>query len=452
MAAPSVVPTGAIRDPRRGSSQVFKLVNRLGVDAVMNELKTDAEREHFVTDWEMWQRADQKDPALDGYRFTTWLMLSGRGWGKTRVGAETTRGRVKRRTVGRIALIGATASDVRDTMVEGVAGILAMSPRAERPKYEPSKRRLTWPNGAVGACFSADEPDRLRGPQHDFVWADEPAAWKYPTETWDMMMFGLRVGTNPQVIATTTPRPIKLVKSLVSDSQTFLTVRPTYDNIENLADAFKRTVIGKYAGTRLGRQELDAEILTDTPGALWTLKIIDDTRLAIAPDGRMPVPDLARVIVGVDPATTSNDNSNETGIVVWGVGVDGRGYVLGDYSCKLSPNGWATRAVEVYREHRADVMVGEVNNGGDLVEAVVKSVDPNVNFKSVTASRGKIRRAEPIAALYEQAKVSHCGTFPELEDQMTTYVPETYDGSPDRMDALVWAATLGTEGSGGYFG
>ncbi|MGE5589210.1 MAG: DNA-packaging protein [Bacillota bacterium] len=391
---------------------------------------SDQEVLALLYDWPFWARPNQLPPPGD---WRVWLVLAGRGFGKTRTGAEWLRDQVQNRGRGRLALVAPTAADARDVMVEGESGILAISPPWFRPVYEPSKRRLTWPNGAIATTYSADEPDRLRGPQHDGAWADELAAWKYP-DAWDMLMFGLRLGTDPRVVATTTPKPVRLIRELLASETTAVSRGSTYENAANLAPAFLQQIVTKYKGTRLGRQELDGEVLDDVPGALWTRKALDDLR-------RPAAPELVRVVVAIDPAVTSGEDSDETGIVVAGRGVDGHGYVLRDLSCRMSPDGWARRAVVAFQDHRADRIVAEVNNGGDLVEQVVRTVDRSVPYKAVHASRGKRVRAEPIAALYEQGKVHHVGGLPDLEDQMCSFLPEGGDKSPDRVDALVWALT-----------
>lgn len=388
---------------------------------------TDDDADDLLYDWRFWAREAQLPP--DG-SWRTWLILAGRGFGKTRTGAEWVRAEVEANRRGRLALIGATAADVRDVMVEGESGILATARPSFRPTYEPSKRRLSWPNGAVATTYSADEPDRLRGPQHDGGWADELAAWRYP-EAWDMFLFGLRLGRDPRSVGTTTPRPTKLIRELVASPMTHTTRGATYENLDNLAPAFAEQIIRKYEGTRLGRQELYAEILTDVPGALWTWAMLEDRR---------PAPDLARVVVAIDPAVTSGEDSDETGIAVAGLGVDGRGYLLADRSCRLSPDGWARRAVAAFDEFGADLIVAEANNGGDLVEQTIRTVRRTIPYKKVHASRGKQTRAQPVAALYEQGKVSHVEAFPELEEQLTSWTPES-GTSPDRLDALVWGFT-----------
>lgn len=361
-----------------------------------------------------------------------WLILAGRGFGKTRTGAEWVHENIDR--YGRWHFVAPTAADARDTMVEGESGILATAPAGARPHYEPSKRKLTWPNGATASLFSADEPERLRGPQCEAFWADELAAWRYMQEAWDQLMFGFRLGSDPRGVATTTPKPLKLIRELLERDGVEVTRGTTYENLENLAPAFASQIIQKYEGTRLGRQELNAEILEDVEGALWNRAMLDAHRVDSAPA-------LSRVVVAVDPAVTSKEDSDETGIVVAGLGEDGHGYILDDLSARLSPDGWARRAVEAYRSQEADRIVGEVNNGGDLVEVNIRTVDRNASYKAVRASRGKRSRAEPVAALYEQGRVHHVGSFPELEDQLCGWVPNSGMQSPDRMDALVWALT-----------
>jgi phage terminase large subunit-like protein len=336
-----------------------------------------------------------------------------------------------------LALVGATAADVRDIMVEGESGILAISPNHFRPEYQPGLRRLTWPNGAIATCYSADEPDRLRGPQHDAAWCDEIASWRYP-DAWDMLMLGLRIGKNPRVVATTTPRPVKLIRDLLAREGTDVVVTRgrTIENVANLAPAFLSEIMRRYEGTRLGRQELDAEVLEDVPGALWQRDWFDRDRVTAAPE-------LKRVVVAIDPAMSNSEGSDETGIIVAGVGAEGHGYIIDDISGRYAPHEWATRAVEAYRRHQADRIVAEVNAGGDMVQATLRTVDPHVSFTAVHASRGKIIRAEPVAALYEQRKVHHVGSLSVLEDQLCGFTSD-FDRSragysPDRLDALVWA-------------
>ena len=370
-----------------------------------------------------------------------WLLLAGRGFGKTRTGAELIRARAMARTARRLALVAPTAGDTRDVMVEGESGILAISPPWERPRYEPSKRRLTWPNGAIATLYSADEPERLRGPQHDAAWCDELASWRYP-EAWDMLMFGLRLGTDPRVVVTTTPRPTKLIRELIVDPTVVVTRGSTHENRANLAPGFLGEIVRKYEGTRLGRQELEAELLEDVPGALWNRGVIEAARARSAPV-------LIRVVVAIDPAVSSTDEADETGIIVAGKDEEGQGWVLADASGRYQPAEWAKTAISAYRAHRADRIVAEVNNGGEMVEATLLMIEPNASFAAVRASRGKVTRAEPVAALYEQGRVYHLGAFPRLEDQMCAFTANAHGDfntrsagySPDRVDALVWALT-----------
>lgn len=404
---------------------------------------TDDECEQLLHDWRFFARPEQLEPEGD---WQIWLILAGRGFGKTRTGAEWAREQVKA-GASRLGLIAPTASDARDVMVEGESGLLSVCWAGDRtyageligrPTYEPSKRRLTWANGAIATLFSAEEPERLRGPQHDRLWCDELAAWKYLRETWDMAMFGLRLGDRPRTCITTTPKPLPLVKEIAKDARTVITRGSTFDNASNLAPTFLKAIRDKYEGTRLGRQELNAEILDDLPGALWTRDAIDGHRVRQAPD-------LQRIVVAVDPSGTKgeSDDGDEIGIVVAGKGVDGRAYVLADRSCKLSPDGWGRRAVAAYEEFKADRIVAERNFGGAMVEHVIRTIDRKAPYKEVTASRGKVARAEPVAALYEQGRVSHVGSFPEIEDQLCMIDASGYvgEGSPDRADALVWALT-----------
>jgi phage terminase large subunit-like protein len=316
-------------------------------------------------------------------------------------------------------------------MVEGESGLLAISPPWFRPHYEPSKRRLTWPNGAIATTYSADEPDRLRGPQHDLGWCDELATWRYP-DAWDQFLFGLRLGKNPQCVVTSTPKRVKLIRELFKDPTCVITGGSTYDNIQNLARPFIERIVKRYEGTTLGRQELHAHLLEDVEGAMWKREQIETFRIPKAPD-------LVRIVVAIDPAVTSSEDSDETGIVVAGIGADGHGYVLADESLRATPLGWASRAVTSYLANKADRIIGEANNGGDLIEQTIRTVNDRVSYTKVTASRGKQTRAEPVAALYEQGRVHHVGQFAYLEDEMCSWVPG--DASPNRMDALVWALT-----------
>ena len=390
---------------------------------------SDDDAEEILETWKFWARPEQLTPEGN---WRIWLILAGRGYGKTRCGAEWVHEQIENGKT-RIALVGETKADVRDVMVEGESVVLSTARKRNRPLYEPSKRRLTWPNGAIAVCYSGDEPDQLRGTQHDAAWLDELSKYRYAEETWSNLDLGLRLGDNPQVVITTTPRPINILKELVSDPLTHLTRGSTYDNLHNLADSFAKRIIARYEGTRLGRQELHAEILDDVVGALWQRSDIEENRIKNPPDY------FERIVVGVDPAITSGEEADETGIIVCGQ-IGDRGYIIDDISGKYSPQEWAIKAIQVYYKYSADRIVAEVNQGGDMVEHTIRTVDKNVSFKAVRAARGKILRAEPIAALYEQGRIHHCGDFAELEDQLCTYTHESRE-SPDRLDALVWGLT-----------
>lgn len=388
----------------------------------------DQTKAHLAYFWPFWARSDQKIPEGD---WTYWLILAGRGWGKTRTGAETVREWIK--TIDMVNLIGATVDDARDIMIEGESGILAICPDGERPDYRKSERKLVWPNGATSLIFTADEPDRLRGKQHKALWADEMAAWRYQ-ESWDQAKFGLRLGVRPRAVITTTPRPVRNVIDLMADASAHVTRGTTYDNRANLAPSFFAEIIKRYEGTRLGRQELNAELLMDVPGALWTREMIRHLH-------RSAVPQLNRIVVAIDPPATSHENSNECGIVAAG-SVGEQAFVLADRSGVMAPREWATKAVQLYRELEADCIVVEVNQGGEMIAEVIRSVDQYVPVKPVRASRGKYIRAEPVSSLYARGIVFHTESFEALEDQMCTFTPDfdrKQNGSPDRLDAMVWA-------------
>jgi phage terminase large subunit-like protein len=335
----------------------------------------------------------------------------------------------------RCAVVAPTSADARDTCVEGDSGLIGILPTEAVRAWNRSLGELILVNGSRFKTFSADEPERLRGPQHHRAWADELAAWRYP-EAWDQLMFGLRLGDRPQCVVTTTPKPTPLVKQLAGATTTRITRGSTFDNAANLAPSALQMLRDRYEGTRLGRQELEAEILGDLPGALWTLSMLDSYRLRTAPE-------LSRIVVAVDPAVTATEASDFHGIVVAGMAKDQRGMVLQDGSLQGSPMEWARRAVSLYRSWDADCIVVEVNQGGDMVAHTLRTIDPNVKIKEVRASRGKHVRAEPIAALYEQGRISHIDAMPELETQMTQMTLNGFEGagSPDRVDALVWAFT-----------
>lgn len=395
--------------------------------------------------FEYWALPHQREPMGD---WTTWVVLGGRGAGKTRAGAEWVRAQVEgagRSDTGqcrRVALVGETIEQVREVMVLGDSGILACTPPDRRPEWQSSRKVLVWPNGAEAWAMSASNPEALRGPQFDCAWVDELAKWKHARDTWDMLQFTLRLGENPRQIVTTTPRNVKVLREVLEAEDTVVTTAPTSANAVNLAASFLNKVHADYAGTRLGRQELQGELLTDVEGALWSHTLIDKTR-------RRRRVDMDRIVVAVDPPVTSGASSDACGIVVAGVQMQGppqdwRAYVLADESLdQASPDAWARAAAKAYSKWGADRVVAEVNQGGEMVETILRQHDPMIPFRPVHAARGKIARAEPVAALYEQGRVSHVGSFTVLEDQMCEMAQGGFrgTGSPDRVDALVWALT-----------
>ncbi|EKE43656.1 phage DNA Packaging Protein [Oceaniovalibus guishaninsula JLT2003] len=388
--------------------------------------------------FEFWAMPHQMPPEGD---WRSWVILGGRGAGKTRAGAEWVRSMVEGARpldpgrARRVALVGETLEQVREVMVMGESGILACSPPDRRPVWEASRRRLVWPNGAVATCHSGHDPESLRGPQFDAAWVDELAKWKRAEEAWDMLQFCLRLGDDPRQCVTTTPRNVEVLKRLLAAEGTVRTHAPTEANRANLAGSFLADVMQRYAQTRLGRQELEGELLEDVEGALWTRAMLDLCRIRSAPG-------LRRVVVAVDPPVTGGARADACGIVVAGVTAEGRGVVLEDASVAgASPAAWAEAAVAAYRRHGADRLVAEVNQGGDLVEQVVRQVDRTVSYRGVHASHGKVARAEPVAALYEQDRVWHLAGLQALEAQMCQMAVGGFRGagSPDRVDALVWA-------------
>lgn len=400
-------------------------------------------RERLLHNWEFWARPNQQLPKGD---WVYWLILAGRGFGKTRTGAEVVRQWV--RTSSYVNMIGATADDARDIMIEGESGILAICPDNERPIYKKSDRKLEWPNGATSLIFTADEPERLRGKQHEKLWLDELASWRY-AEAWDQAKFGLRLGLKPQAVITTTPKPKLVISDLLKDNKTVVTRGSSYENKENLARNFFDEIVARYEGTRLGRQELYAEVLSDAPGALWTRETIRHQSIGA-------IPQMRRVVVGLDPPASSEERSNEAGIVAVGLGIDDRGYVLEDGSGIMTPREWAQRSIAMLKRwggygsegrmkaQQVGSIIAEINQGGEMVKTVLLAQDNNAPIKTVRASKGKYLRAEPVSALYEQGRVDHCGLFEMLEDQMCSFtqdIDRKNEGSPDRLDALVWALT-----------
>jgi phage terminase large subunit-like protein len=408
---------------------------------------SDAELSALMYDWKFWARPEQILPTGNEKKI---VFLAGRGWGKTRTGAEAIR-QWHNEGFHDIGLIVCNVGDLQKTWVNGRSGLLAVCPPDERPRFVGGdKRYFVWPNGDVTNCYTAEKPDTLRGPQHEKLVCDELAKWRYDKETWTQAMLGLRIGSNPQAMVLTTPRPTPIIRELSSDPKNYVVRGTSFDNRANLSDDWFDTLIKSYEGTRIGRQELYGEILEDNPGALWTQSCIESARV----DAPYP---LTRIVVAIDPAVTSNEESDETGIVV--VGIDGQNpehmYVLQDDSGIYTPREWASRAIMLYRKWEADRIIGEVNQGGDMVESTLRNVDPNIPYTSVRATRGKELRAEPVSALYEQGRVHHVGrgddavALAKLEDQMVNWNPQTSKDSPDRVDALVWACTELASGSSG---
>ena len=383
-------------------------------------------------------RENQIPPEGD---WLTWLIMSGRGWGKTRTGAEWIAHHAITQDRTRWAVVAPTFADARDTCAEGESGLINILNRYKAlANWNRSIGEILLTNGSRIKLFSAEEPDRLRGPQHHGAWCDELAAWVRP-EAYDQLQFGLRLGERPQTVITTTPKPVPLLKNLLKRDNAVITRGSTYENRANLASTALAELEARYGNTRLGRQELQGELLEDMEGALWTRAWIEDKRLE-----PKDMPPLYRIVVAIDPAVTSNEDSDETGIVVAGATSEGHFYVLEDATLKATPDGWGRRAVQAFNDWSADKIIAETNNGGDMIIATIQQVDRLVPVKKVVASRGKQLRAEPISALYEQGRVHHVGMFSKLEDQMVTWTPESRQ-SPDRLDALVWALTELKDGS-----
>ncbi len=401
--------------------------------------------EFLEKDWPLWARDDQTPPlpvnGEDPWR--VWLILGGRGAGKTRTGAEWVRARVAGtaqndfKRARRIALIGETLIDARRVMVDGVSGLLAVHRRDERPEYQAGKNQLVWPNGAVAQLFSAEDANSLRGPQFDAAWCDELAKWRDPESVWDMLQFALRIGEAPQVVVTTTPRPLPILQTIMDDGATVTTRADTAKNAANLSSGFISEVRRRYQGTALWRQEFLGEIVEDHSGTLWRRDWIEEQRTDKAPD-------LMTIVVAVDPPVTATKASDSCGIIVAGLGEDRRAYVLADRTLQgRAPQIWARAVMAAFKAHQADRVVAEVNQGGDLIETVLKSVESSAPIRKVRATRGKWLRAEPIASLYAEGRVAHVGRFDALEDQMCAFRADgrVSGRSPDRVDALVWALT-----------
>ena len=393
---------------------------------------------NYIKYWKL-AREKQVTPLGD---WNVWLILAGRGFGKTWTGAYDIVNYAMTHPNTISAVLAPTFGDLRRVCFEGVSGINQLIPiecyhNSKASGYNRSTSEIKLWNGSKIVGFSASEPDRLRGSQYHRAWCDELAAWRYP-EAYDQLQFGLRLGKNPQVVITTTPRPTLIIKELMkrAEEDVYVTQGSTFENKENLAQSALKQFVDRYEGTRLGRQELYAEILDDFEGALWNYTMLEDCRVT-----KEHLPEMTKIIVSIDPAVTANANSDETGIIVSALGEDERYYILEDKTGKYSPDEWGRVAIELFYRYNANMIVAEVNNGGDLVERLLRSIERNIPYKSVHATRGKMVRAEPISALYEQGRVYHLGTFPKLEEQMCSFTGDNKGASPDRLDALVWGLT-----------
>lgn len=398
--------------------------------------------------WEFWARRSQLAP--EGEEWRTWLLMAGRGFGKTRAGAEWVRGLAEGDGRLRIALVAATMAEGRSVMIEGRSGLLEIAPADLRPEYEPSLRRLTWATGAQAFLYSAAEPEALRGPEHHFAWADEIAKWPHGIEAWDNLAMGLRLGDRPRIVATTTPRPVPLVRRLVGSAGVVIGGGATDQNVAHLPTAFLQAMRENYGNSRIGRQELGGELIEEIEGALWSRALIERCRARHMPGRR-------RVVIGVDPPAGASAGSDACGIVAVALGEDGAAYVIEDASVQgLSPEGWARIVAGAAERNGADRVIAEANNGGAMVQSVLRAAQAALPIRLVHAAHGKVARAEPVAALYEAGRAFHVGAFPALEDEMAgLQVGGDYAGpgrSPDRADALVWAMTelmLGRRGEPG---
>lgn len=423
---------------------------------------TPTQLEELRFDWKFWARPDQLEPPG---KWKVWIPLAGRGWGKTRCGAEWVRHRIKSGD-GRVACVAPTRGDVRRVMVEGESGLLNVCWKGDKtykgkeigfPTWSPTNNTMTWSNGAVAQFYSAEDPERLRGPQHHSAWCDEICAWNNLEETWDMLQFTMRLGKNPRILITTTPKPVKLLRNLlkpenIESGRVYKTTGSSYDNKDNI----DLEALQQYEGTRLGRQELYAEILDEAAGALWNRKMIDDAQfflpedcIKLSEDGSLDFDasrvefskTLQKIVVSVDPAVTANEESDLTGIMVAGVDINGTAYIIEDATDMYMPEQWATKVVDLYNKYEADIVVAEKNQGGEMVKHTLRTVDDTLPIKLVHASRGKFARAEPVSSLYERGKIKHLKYLEKLEEQMVTWEPLGSIGSPDRLDAMVWAIT-----------
>lgn len=403
----------------------------------------ETELETLAANWALFAHDHQSPPPLapNGSPWLTWLLIGGRGAGKTRAGAEWVRAQalglapLATAPMTNIALVGESEHDVREVMIEGVSGLLSVHRRCERPQWISSRKRLEWHNGAVAYAFSAEDPESLRGPQFSCAWSDELAKWRYADAAFDMLQFGLRLGSQPRQLITTTPRPTALIKRLMLDPANVVTRAPTKANAYHLAPNFLQSVMARYRDTRLGRQELDGELIEERSDALWSRALLETCRVDAAPP-------LARLVVAVDPPASSSKRADRCGIVAAGITQEGVVHVIADETiAEATPSAWASRAIALWRRVEADALVAEVNQGGEMVKAVIAEVDSSVPVLPVRATRGKYLRAEPVATLYEQGRVKHAGHFPQLEDEMCDFGANGLSSgrSPDRLDALVWA-------------
>tara|TARA_B000000565_G_scaffold254711_1_gene233607 strand:+ start:2753 stop:4132 length:1380 start_codon:yes stop_codon:yes gene_type:complete len=413
--------------------KIAEILKKGGAQSALQQVLNQMPHDPELYNWQQLARRNQKLPK--GLRWKIWLIMAGRGYGKTRTGAETIRQWVMSGQYRRIALIGNTEKDVRQVMIEGPSGLLACHPpNGMKPRYYASLGVVIWPNGAVASVYTAEAYEKLRGPQFDGAWIDELAKFRFAQETWDQLRMALRLGQQPRVVITTTPRPLPLIRNIMEDKLTKITRGSTFENKANLSQAFLKQIKQCYGETRIGAQEIYGQLLDDRPGALWRRDLIQYGYPGI----NTP---FLRVVIAVDPATTFGPDSDETGIIVAGVTEEKRAYVLADLSGRYSPNEWAEKITQAYETYQADRVVAETNQGGAMIEQILRSHEANVSFRGVCARRGKKARAEPVVALYEQGRVYHQKVFEKLEDQLCGYVPGESIKSPDRLDALVWALT-----------
>ena len=428
------------------TAQMLRELGDGEVESYLSQL-SPKELDELMHTFEFWARPAQLEP--EGNHWDYWIFNAGRGAGKTFAGANWVRHRVKSGD-GHIACVAPTKGDVRRIMVEGESGLLRQCWKGDTtykgkpigyPVWQPTNNTMVWENGARATFYSAEDPDRLRGPNHHSAWCDEVSSWRNQQDVWDMLAFTMRSGRHPRILVTTTPKPTKLMRTLLKHPKAHITGGSTFDNAANLAPTFLEAVTTAYEGTRLGRQELYAEMLEEAEGALWTTELLDGCLREDITDKVEFAKTLQRVVISVDPAITSNEESDMTGIIVAGVDVNGKGYVLEDCTGKYTPQAWAAKAISLYHEYSADRIVAERNQGGEMVRATLSSEDETVPVRLVHASRGKFARAEPVSALYEQGKVFHARGLDELETQLRTWEPLGSIGSPDRLDAMVWAIT-----------